>query len=103
MPDIHVSSDEIREIEDMLRSSAFQKLMQVSESDYQIKWQAAATIEERENIWHQLKGLQHVWQKLHDLVGGFKLQRKALDARARPSDASYLKPPGVVDPLPFQE
>jgi len=103
MPDVLITTEEIREIEDMLRSSAFTKLLQVAENDYQLQWQAAATVEDREKIWHHLKALQHLYQRLHDLVGGFKVQRKAMEARVKPSDASYLRPPNGIDPLPFQE
>lgn len=102
MTDIHLSNEEIRELENMLTSTSFAKLMEVAAYDYQVGWAAAQKTEDRERIWHLMHATQHVHQRLADLVAGIKLRQKAQEARLRPSDAELLRPNGLA-PNVFEE
>jgi len=101
MTEIVLTREDIDQVENMLASTAFAKLMAIAQADYQMRWAAAKTPAEREEIWHLLHATAHVHQRLSDLVAGLKLQQKQQAARSKPSDADLLRPNGVV-PQPFQ-
>jgi hypothetical protein len=103
MSEIILTREDIDQIENMLASPAFTKLIQVAQADYQLRWAAAKTPVEREEIWHLMHATEHVNQRLSDLVAGLKIQQKQHAARMKPSDADLLRPSvnGVV-PSPFQ-